>query len=81
MRDFLHRPLPPTKLAALDAMSSAPVVGSWNGEWFARDGRRFNTHSIFWCVSSGLATFNRNRTEARITRAGIMAAQAQEFVA
>ena len=72
-RQFSERPkpLPPKKAACLTAMTRGPLVGCWNGPWTsAATGQAWNTHTIMWLVSQGWAAFNRERTEATITRAG-----------
>lgn len=72
-RQFSERPkpLPPTKAACLTAMTRAPLVGVWNGSWTSEaTGQEWNSHTPAWLVSKGWAAFNRERTEATITRAG-----------
>ena len=64
-------PLPPTKATCLSSLARAPVSGVWNGPWASSaTGHVWNTHTIAWLVSKGWATFNPDRTEATITRAG-----------
>ncbi len=62
--------LPPIKERALLCLAHGPITGAWNAAWSGYDGSEFNTHSVAWAVSSGLANFNRGRTEARITQDG-----------
>ena len=70
MRSTASR-IPPLKREALELMARGPLAGRWNGG--SRSGfseRAFNSHTIGWAVDASLATFNKGRTEARITQEG-----------
>ncbi len=83
MIDLPRRPLPPTKALALECLARGPISGTWNGEWRSSCGdHAFNTHTVSWLVSAGMATWNgRARTEARITRDGAAILQSMEMAA